>query len=214
MDRATFALPRVASPKASAHQDFIPISTWARRRLGNIDHEKRVFHIAGALFDMTRDLHGLGRRSRWALHAASLVHDVGRSIDPDHHPAIGSEMLLEDTTLGFTAEVRRSLAYLTLYHRGAVPEAGDDEVLRSSDDREGLYKVLALLRAADTLDCRSIDPPRLVIVRRDHRLRVSCLLEKYTTRAEKAFRRRKKFRLLEETLDCKFEVEVRPDRDA
>ena len=67
MDRATFALPRVTSPKASPHQDFIPTSIWARRRLGNIDHEKRVFQIAGALFDMTRDLHGLGRRSRWAL---------------------------------------------------------------------------------------------------------------------------------------------------
>src|ERR1700736_4504107 len=97
MDRATFALSRVASPKPPAHQELSPISTWVRRRLGNIDHEKRVFQIAGALFDMTRDLHGLGRRSRWALHAAALVHDVGRSVDPDDHPAIGSEMLLEDT---------------------------------------------------------------------------------------------------------------------
>ena len=41
MDRATFALPRVLSDKSPGHQEFSPISTWARRRLGNIDHEKR-----------------------------------------------------------------------------------------------------------------------------------------------------------------------------
>jgi len=213
MDRATFALPRVLSDKSPGHQEFSPISAWARRRLGNIDHEKRVFQIAGALFDMTGDLHELGRRARWSLSAAALMHDVGRSVDPEDHPAIGSEMILEDTDLGLPADVRRALAYLTLYHRGAVPDVGDDDILKSSDDCEGLYKVLALLRAADTLDCRSIDPPRLLIVRRDRRLRVSCLLEKYTSRAEKAFQRRKKYRLLEETLDCKFEVQVRPDRE-
>src|SRR5665213_3343612 len=47
---------------------------WTRRRLGKTDHERRVAQVAGALFDLTHDLHNLSRRSRSILLAAALVH--------------------------------------------------------------------------------------------------------------------------------------------
>lgn len=210
MDRATLSRPRAGfekpAPAAHPHQH---LESWARRRLGNVDHEHRVFQIAGALFDLTGDLHGLGRRARWALGAAAWLHDVGRSVDPATHEVVGAEMILSDPALALPGDARRSIAYLTLYHRGPVPEMGDDEILRASDDREGLRKMLGLLRAADTLDSRSLgETPRLLLMRRDRRVRVSCLVRNDLARAEKAFCRPKKYRLLQETIGCMVEVDV------
>ena len=209
MDRATFARPLIDSDRFAAtnrpHQD---LQSWVRRRVENIDHEQRVLQIAEALYDLTADLHGLGRRAKWALSAAALVHDVGRSVDPDDHPQIGADMLLSDASLRLPAESRRCLAYLTLHHRGPVPDLGRDKILRANDDRTAMLKVLGLLRAADTLDNRSIDPPRLLIMRRESRVQVRCIVRERASRAEKAFCRPKKYRLLEDTLGCSVDVEV------
>jgi len=79
---------------------------------------------------------------------------------------------------------------------------------RDGDDHAGLLKVLGLLRASDTLDSRSIDAPRLVLMRRDRNVQVWCFLREPDERAEKAFARRKKYRLLEQTLNCSVDVQV------
>lgn len=208
MDRVTLARPlRLAAH--SVYQPFGQIDAWVRRRMGNVDHERRVMQIAGAFFDLTRDLHDLGRRSHWALCAAALLHDVGRSVDPETHERIGAEMILDDTSLRLPTPARRWLAYLTLYHRGPVPDIGEDEILRPADNRDALYTVLGLLRAADTLDSRSLQTPRLAIVRRQRRIQVTCFLRDPSSRAEKAFCRPKKYRLMEETIGCSMDVEVR-----
>jgi len=210
MDRATIA-------RSTPESDFKPplsdathraLESWARRRLGSTGHERRVAQIAGALFDLTQDMHDLSRRAGWTLLAAAIVHDVGRAANPDDHARAGANLLLTDAALPLSPTTRRWLAYLTLHHRGLVPEAGRDTVLRPSDDAAGLLKVLGLLRAADTLDSRSIDPPRVLLMRRDRRIQISCFLRDSTDRAQKAFCRPKKYRLLEETLDCQVEVEI------
>lgn len=212
MDRATLSPRQEIVRDLSDRADPIEhLAAWARRRLGDIDHERRVQQIAGALFDLTRDLHGLGRTDRRLLSAAAMLHDVGRSVDPAEHERIGAEMILSDPWLRLSPDARRQLAYLTLYHRGPVPDLGRDEILRPTDNRQCLRKVLGLLRAADTLDSRSIDPPHLVLVRRDRRITVNCHVHERSEKARKVFCRPKKYRLLEETLRCRIEVHVELD---
>ena len=60
------------------------------------------------------------------LVLAALVHDVGRAFGEDNHARVGAEIILENEKL--TATERRRLAYLTRYHRGRVPEAGEEEI--------------------------------------------------------------------------------------
>ena len=212
MDRATLDLPQArANSSIALDPRHSALAAWVRRRVGVIDHERRVLQIAEALFDLTQDLHGLGRRARWTLAAASLTHDVGRCIDPEDHPRVGAEMILTEPSLNLPLADRRALAYLTRYHRGPVPEVGEDEVLRASDDRSPLLKVLGLLRTADTLDSRSIEPPHLLLTRRNRDLRISCLLRQPCSRAQKTFCRPKKFRLLEESIGCTVRVEVKQE---
>lgn len=209
MDRAMLSpRPTVSLPLGYRPDSLRALAAWAGRRLGCVEHERRVLQIAGALFDLTRDLHRLKQAERWLLSAAALLHDVGRAVDPAEHERIGAEMILSDLSLDLSPENRRRLGYLTLYHRGPVPELGRDEILRSPDDRPSLRKVLGLLRAADTLDGRSIDPPHLLFVRRGRRINIRCQVRDREEKARRAFCRPKKYRLLHETIRCMIDVEV------
>jgi exopolyphosphatase/guanosine-5'-triphosphate,3'-diphosphate pyrophosphatase len=176
--------------------------------LGSDRHERRVSAIARRLVEITSTLHDLDTRDLRLLRMSSLVHDVGRHVSEKDHPSVGAEMLLEDDSLPLKNRHRRALAYLTLYHRGEVPEVGEDLILRRSDDAKRLRLVLAFLRAADSLDCRSLPAPKLQIRRRGRRLRIVCRLPENSPKARRVFTRRKKFRLLEELLNCRIDVIV------
>jgi exopolyphosphatase / guanosine-5'-triphosphate,3'-diphosphate pyrophosphatase len=208
MERGTIARRGAESTAPLSDVSHQSLEFWVRRRAGGSDHERRVAQIAGALFDLTQDLHDLSHRAQWTLVAAALVHDVGKSVDSDDHARIGANILLTDPHLELSPTSRRWLAYLTLYHRGQVPAPGKAEILRPSDDARGLLKVLGLLRAADTLDSRSIEAPRLLMMRRENRLHIGCYLRQADPRAFRAFCRPKKYRLLEQTLGCDVDVEV------
>jgi exopolyphosphatase / guanosine-5'-triphosphate,3'-diphosphate pyrophosphatase len=185
------------------------LQRWVQRRLGSLDHERRVADIAGTLFKLTRDRHGLGETHRRLLALAATVHDVGRVDGEDGHEIVGAKMILRDDVLPLTSSERRALAYLTRYHRGPVPEVGADRILSDVDDHESLLAMLALLRGADALDSRTLESPRLVFALRGDRLRIACYLDEDSAKARRVYRRRKKFRLLEELLDCRVEIDVR-----
>ena len=104
------------------------------------------------------------------------------------------------------------MAYLTLHHRGAVPEVDNDSILRSGDDAAKLRMLLAFLRAADAMDSRWMTSPALSISLKGRRLRINCRLREDHPKAAEVFSRRKKFRLLEELLGCKVEVAIESNR--
>jgi len=200
---------------ARGRAQFAAVEKWVRGHLGRTDHELRVAEICATVFDLTAPLHALEAKQHLRLlRLAALVHDVGRSVDQPEHPAHGAAMLLSDESLPLTAAERRALAYLTLYHRGAVPDAGDDDVLHPEDDHAGLLKLLGLLRCADGLDSRSLESPRLVFALlagsrpRRATVRVTCYLQSESDKVRRVYQRPKKFRLLEQTLGCRVEVEV------
>jgi exopolyphosphatase/pppGpp-phosphohydrolase len=194
---------------------FAAAERWVTRHLGRTRHEQRVASIASNLFDLTRALHGLSPASRRLLRLAAMVHDVGRCISKADHPSDGAGMLEADTTLPLTPAERRALVYLTLHHRGPVPDLRRDDILTKSDDAERLLLLLAMLRSADALDSRSVEPARLVFALGGMKLstgrtplRITCYLETDSAKARKVYRRRKKFRLLEDLLDVRVDVEI------
>lgn len=181
---------------------------WVGRHLHSLKHERRVFRLAMELFKLTKGHHGLEREHALLLAVGALVHDVGRSVDDKRHPMIGAELLLNDESLPLTDRQRRQVAYLTRYHRGAVPKAGYDDILKTGDSRKAMRRVMGLLRAADTLDHRRLPSPHVAAKFSGGKLLLEVEVDEATPQARKAFSRRKKFRLLEETLGCKVEVRV------
>ncbi len=181
------------------------IERWVGRRLGNIEHERRVAKIALALFDLSADRHGLEPRHRRLLELGCLVHDVGRTVDREDHPAEGARLLLSDDRLPLDNQQRRALAFLTRHHRGRVPDRGCERHLARRDDRRAMRAMLAFLRAADAMDARSGTPPRLNFSLRGRKLRVTV-----QPQADPAafYCRRKKLRMLESLLDCRLEIRL------
>lgn len=187
------------------------LERWVFRHLGAVGHERRVAALATRLFHLTRPLHTLTPADLRLLQRAAVVHDVGRAVCDKTHPREGADLIQSAPGLPLDPTERRHLAYLTLYHKGPVPEAGRDDVLARADDADRLRTVLALLRAADALDGRSIESPRIVFTlagRRLPRLGVACTLATESAKARKTYGRRKKFRLLEEELGCRVEIDV------
>jgi exopolyphosphatase/guanosine-5'-triphosphate,3'-diphosphate pyrophosphatase len=184
------------------------VERWVARRLGNIGHELRVKQIATKLFDLTWPLHSLRGRHRRLLAMAAVIHDVGRSVDDRTHPQQGRKLIAKANSLPISPKTRRALMYLTRFHRGQVPPEMADNILKSDDDHQALRLLLALLRAADSLDSRTVESPRLVFAMRDRRLHIACYLNEESPKARKVFGRRKKFRLLEDLLECRVELHI------
>ena len=213
---------RPSEPNLSSDATFAATERWVARHLGTCGHERRVAAVAATLFDLAAPVHALAESDRRLVQLGALVHDVGRSRGEENHPADGAAMVLAASSLPLSDVERRQLAYLTLYHRGAVPDAGDDDVLHGEDDAARMLTVLGLLRAADALDGRSIESPRLVFAwvagsadlagsrggLQRPRLCVTCYLQNDSAKARRVYQRRKKFRLLEQVLGCRVEVEI------
>jgi len=182
---------------------------WVHDRLGDVRHERRVAAIAVKLTQVARPLHSLRPEHGRLLRMAALVHDVGRFKERKNHPTLGAELILRRDKLPLTPFERRALAYLTRYHRGDVPAIGEDGILKPEDDLDSMRTLLGFLRAADAMDCRSLPSPRLRIGLHGRCIRIVCGLVDESSKARRVFSRRKKLRLLEETLDCDVRVEVR-----
>ena len=193
---------------ASDSPELWAVEQWALGFLGDVEHERRVRCIATALFDLTRPLHGMGPSARAVLEAAAFVHDIGRAVCDDDHDSAGALMILSDPTLPVSPEHRRALAFLTCYHRGGVPPMGRERILRD-DDRASLHAILALLRAADALDCRGDQLPHLVFSLAGRTLAIVRYAAGHHASARHHRPKPRKFRLLEQTLDCRVEYDVR-----
>ncbi|MGN6504317.1 MAG: HD domain-containing protein [Tepidisphaeraceae bacterium] len=186
---------------------------WVHRRLGSWAHERRVRSIALGIFELTRTRLHLTAADRRLLALAAIVHDVGRCVSEKRHPVEGAEMIAATTLLPLPPADRRALAYFARYHRGAVPTANNEEYLRPSDDRRRLRTILAILRVADALDSRQIESPEVdLFIERGH-LRVECVVLADLQAARRVYRRRKKFRMLEDLLGHPIEVSVRRSRE-
>jgi exopolyphosphatase/pppGpp-phosphohydrolase len=181
------------------------VRDWVRRKLGSVDHELRVAHLAGLLFDLTQKRHGLGAGERRLLMLGALTHDVGRAVADEGHEQIGARMLTENGTLPLSETERRRVAYLTRYHKGRVPAMRQDEILRheaDADDARTMGMLLGLLRAADGLDSRSVVPPRLFITMKGTRLTIQGFVAGSVGPVASKLGKAKKFRLMEEMLGC------------
>ena len=184
---------------------------WVRRKLGSADHERRVLAIAAKLFDLVRPLLNLTDADAELLRLAALTHDIGRSVSDRDHPTIGANMITQTTAVALTPAMRRRLAFLARYHRGAVPPPFKEEYLGPADSRRSLRVVLALLRTADALDNRRQPPTRLVLEMNGRRLGVQCVVTGDLAAARRVYKRRKKYRLLESFLGPAVRVTVRAD---
>jgi exopolyphosphatase/guanosine-5'-triphosphate,3'-diphosphate pyrophosphatase len=117
------------------------------------DHAQQVARLALAVFDETRQVHGLDDRAREWLDFAAVLHDAGEHISYERHHRHSYYLVKNGDLRGFEPDEVDVIALVTRYHRRGAPRKGHDPFAglpRAS--RRTVRWLSAMLRVAESLD--------------------------------------------------------------
>ncbi|NDJ60145.1 MAG: Ppx/GppA family phosphatase [Chloroflexi bacterium] len=116
-------------------------------------HAQHIAHLPLSMFDqLPPDERICGPSERELLWAASILHDIGTSIDYHDHHKHGAYLILNAGLPGYTHREIALIALLVRYHRKGKPTADELAPLLAADDDRRLLQMAALLRLAEQLD--------------------------------------------------------------
>jgi exopolyphosphatase/guanosine-5'-triphosphate,3'-diphosphate pyrophosphatase len=120
----------------------------------DVEHTRHVAELALGMFDeLARlGLHDGDPRERELLWAASMLHDIGMSIDYDDHHKHSRYLILNGGLPGFTPVETAIVAQAARYHRKGMPVPGPMAALFGEGDAARLDRCAALLRLAEDLE--------------------------------------------------------------
>ncbi|MDQ6811337.1 MAG: Ppx/GppA family phosphatase [Actinomycetota bacterium] len=117
-------------------------------------HTRHVAALALGMFDGLAELglHDGDPRERELLWAASMLHDIGMSVDYDDHHKHSRYLILNGGLPGFSPVEVAIIAQAARYHRKGMPEPGPMLALFGEGDGERLDRCAVLLRLAEDLE--------------------------------------------------------------
>jgi exopolyphosphatase/guanosine-5'-triphosphate,3'-diphosphate pyrophosphatase len=117
------------------------------------DHAQTVARFAVALFDATRELHGLDNDERVLLEVAALLHDIGYYIGTTDHHKNTFYLINASPLVGVSDSEKEIIAVVTRYHTRAHPKPTHKEFTTLSPKRRRtVVRLAAILRLAEALD--------------------------------------------------------------
>jgi exopolyphosphatase/guanosine-5'-triphosphate,3'-diphosphate pyrophosphatase len=124
------------------------------RRCGwNEAHARKVSQLAGELFDGCASLHHLDGADRELLELGALLHDIGEHVSMEGHERHTAYLIENGRLRGFRPDEVAVLACLGRFHKRGSPKASYEPYAQlSTDDRDRVTRLLALLQVADALD--------------------------------------------------------------
>ncbi len=120
----------------------------------DVAHTRHVAALALGMFDeLARlGLHGGDVQERELLWAASMLHDIGMSVDYDDHHKHSRYLILNGGLPGFSPVEVAIIAQAARYHRKGMPDPGPLRALFGDRDAERLDRCAVLLRLAEDLE--------------------------------------------------------------
>jgi exopolyphosphatase / guanosine-5'-triphosphate,3'-diphosphate pyrophosphatase len=118
------------------------------------EHTRHVAALALGMFDELAELglHDGDARERELLWAASMLHDIGMSIDYDDHHKHSRYLILNGGLPGYSPVETAIIAQAARYHRKGMPVPGPLAPLFGDGDAERLDRCAVLLRLAEDLE--------------------------------------------------------------
>lgn len=125
------------------------------RRFGYEEsHALQVAGLAEKIFDALSLTYNLKRHQRTLLSAAALLHDIGSHISSEAHHKHSFYLIKNSEITGFTEAEKQIIANVARYHRGSLPKEKHSEFMALNEkDRDTVWKLGAILRLAEGLDC-------------------------------------------------------------
>jgi exopolyphosphatase/guanosine-5'-triphosphate,3'-diphosphate pyrophosphatase len=120
----------------------------------DVAHTRHVAALALGMFDeLARlGLHQGDPQERELLWAASMLHDIGMSVDYDDHHKHSRYLILNGGLPGFSPVEVAIIAQAARYHRKGMPDPGPLRALFGDDDAARLDRCAVLLRLAEDLE--------------------------------------------------------------
>lgn len=116
-------------------------------------HAASVETTALMLFDRLARVHGLGKRERFQLKVAAILHDIGKYVNLRRHYFYSYRLIVSSDILGFSDEERALMANIAYYHSKGTPSPADGNFAALSPaQRLTLAKLAAIIRLADAID--------------------------------------------------------------
>lgn len=141
--------------RRSREASLTRLQAWSGFLDSDVRHTHRVTRFALKLYDglvNCQVIRGEHARSRDLLHAAAVVHEVGRAEQKNNHHKRTEKMVARINHLpGWSRSEVESIARIARYHRGAMP---DNSVLRDfpAQRRRTVLLLSGVLRLANALD--------------------------------------------------------------
>jgi len=142
---------------------------WASYLDPDFLHSQRVAQLALSLYDGLKQAGLMAPNpehdSRAVLHAAALLHDVGKAKGDKAHHKDSFRMIRNLTQpLGWNARELQLAAVVARYHRGALPRSHKKSLqLLELPDRRVALQLAGVLRLANSLDTRNGAEPHLKV---------------------------------------------------
>jgi exopolyphosphatase/guanosine-5'-triphosphate,3'-diphosphate pyrophosphatase len=118
------------------------------------EHEQHVWGLSSSMYDglAAAGLHDYGSAERELLWAASLVHDIGVSVDYDDHHRHSYYLTLNAGLPGFTPRELVLIGLIARYHRKGDPDASDLADLAEKGDEDRLRLLCGIIRLAEQFE--------------------------------------------------------------
>jgi len=119
----------------------------------NSKHAGCVENTALLLFDRLLKVHGLGKRERFILKIAAILHDIGKFLSLRRHYFYSYRLIISSDIIGFSEEEKALIANIAYYHSIDTPLSSDDNLAGLKPDQKmALAKLAAIIRLADAID--------------------------------------------------------------
>jgi exopolyphosphatase/guanosine-5'-triphosphate,3'-diphosphate pyrophosphatase len=127
--------------------------TLGERYRHDAKHAASVETTSLLLFDRLMKVHGLGRRERFLLKIACILHDIGKFVSLRRHYFYSYRLIISSDIIGFSEEERALIANVAYYHSKGTPTLSDANFAAlSPEGRITLAKLAAIIRMADAVD--------------------------------------------------------------
>ena len=141
--------------RESRHASLTKLQAWSSYLDSDVRHSRRIARFALRIYDglvRCSVIDGEDTKSRERLHAAALVHEVGRAEQKNgHHKRTERMVARMDPLPGWSRREVEIIARIARYHRGALP---GNAVLREFPpaQRRSIMRLSGILRLANALD--------------------------------------------------------------
>ncbi|MGH7714755.1 MAG: HD domain-containing protein, partial [Vulcanimicrobiaceae bacterium] len=131
------------------------VAALARRYQSSGLHERSVARLALRIFDELAPNLPANPADRELIHAAALLHDVGKFVNTSAHHKHGAYLIRNSVLDGWSDSERELLATIVRYHRKAPPKTTHPEWMALGTlERDRVALLAGIIRVADGLDVR------------------------------------------------------------